>query len=202
MLVESVMTRSVVTVEPTCSVDSAARLMHQGRFRHLPVVRDGRLIGILSDRDVAAHTDGTVGEVMHTHVISVSPETPVEVAARLLSDNKIGALPVLDPSTDRLVGIVSQTDLVAILARLLGGDGPSTRLELQLVDLPAQLALVASLAQHHHLHITSLVMLPQAEDQLGPRTVVLRVGTMFTRPFVDDLRQAGIAVDAPEYGDA
>lgn len=194
------MTRSVVTVEPDSSMQSAARLMREGRFRHLPVVRNARLIGILSDREAALCREGSVSDAMHTEVIVVSPDTPIELAASLLIDNKIGALPVVDPLTDNLVGIVSQTDLFAILARLLGGGSPCTRLELQLDDLPRQLALVASLAQAHHVTIDSLVTLPpSAADQRQPHLVVLRVGSMVVRRFVDELRQAGIAVDRPEF---
>jgi acetoin utilization protein AcuB len=58
MLVESVMTRAVVTTEFSRSVQSAARLMRDGHFRHLPVVSCGRLVGIVSDRDVAAGGEG------------------------------------------------------------------------------------------------------------------------------------------------
>jgi hypothetical protein len=71
---------------------------------------------------------------------------------------------------------------------------------LQLDDLPRQLALVASLAQQHHVTIDSLVTLRSfGADQREPRLVVLRVGSMVVRRFVDALRQAGIAVDRPEF---
>jgi acetoin utilization protein AcuB len=137
---------------------------------------------------------------MHPQVIAVNPDTPVEMAAALMVDNKIGALPVVAPASDRLVGIVSQTDLFVVLARLLGGDGPSTRLELVLDDLPRQLAVVATLAQERHVAITSLVTLPAAEAG-APRRVVLRIGTMLSRPFVTELVRAGIKVDAPDSRD-
>jgi acetoin utilization protein AcuB len=198
MLVASVMTRPVVTTEPLCSVEVAARLMHDGRFRHLPVTSSGHLVGIMSDRDVRGRECCTVGEVMHTQVIVVSPETPIEVAASLMLDNKIGALPVLDNGTNALVGVVSQTDLFAILARVLGGDSPSTRLELRLEDVPYQLAQVATLAHQRRIPITSLVTLPADSPNARYRTVVLRIGTMVARPFAAELQQAGIEVDAAE----
>jgi acetoin utilization protein AcuB len=155
MLVDRIMTRSVVTTEPTRSIQSAAHLMHEGRFRHLPVVRNGRIVGIISDRDVASRQQGLVGDIMHAAVISVRPETPIEIAAQLRHDNKIGALPVVDQRGDALVGIVSQTDLFGILGRLLGGDTPSSRLELRLHDLPPQLAQIAEVAQRRNISITS-----------------------------------------------
>ena len=200
MLVDSVMTRSVVTTEPSRSLHSAAGTMQAGRFRHLPVVQDGRLLGIVSDRDLNGHQSSTVADVMHSSVITVSPDTPVDVAARLMLENKIGALPVVDPGTDRLVGIVSQTDLFTVLVRLLRGDGPSTRLELELEDLPRQLADVAMAAHNRHISIASLVTLP-ADAPAGPHQVILRIRTMQARPFVSELRRAGIKVDQPDDSD-
>jgi acetoin utilization protein AcuB len=134
---------------------------------------------------------------MHAPVVTVTPDTPIEVAARLLIDNKIGALPAVDNGTNAVVGIVSQTDLFGALARVLGGDGPNTRLELRLDDLSQQLALVTNLAHERHLSIISIVTLPAACDNSQHRKVVLRVGTIMARPFVNALRQAGIQVDGP-----
>jgi acetoin utilization protein AcuB len=200
MLVQSVMTRSVVTTDPTHSVQSARQLMFAGRFRHLPGVDQDKLVGIVSDRDLDGSdcSHARISDVMHSNVIVVTPDTPVEVAAELMVDNKIGALPVVEAGTDAeaLVGIVSQTDLFVVLAHLLGGDGPSTRLELLLDDLPGQLAVIASLAQARHVSISSLVTLP-TEPGSAHRRVVLRIGTIVARPFVTELERAGIAVDAP-----
>jgi acetoin utilization protein AcuB len=197
MLINSVMTSSVITAEPGQSLLAARRVMHEGRFRHLPVVRAGALVGIISDRDLSRHNAQTVADVMNSNVIVVNPDTPVEVAAQLMVDNKIGALPVVSADNDMLVGIVSQTDLFSVLARLLGGDGPSTRLELVLDDLPAQLAIVATLAQQSQIGITSLVTLP-AEHGRTQRRLVLRIGSIVARPFVAELRSAGIHVDLPD----
>jgi hypothetical protein len=94
------------------------------------------------------------------------------------------------------LGIVTQTDLCEVLAGLLGGEGPSARLELRLVDLPRQLAQFAALASELRVPITSLVTLPASG---GPgRAVVVRIGTMQFGPFVAALRQAGIDVNLPE----
>jgi acetoin utilization protein AcuB len=198
MLVESVMTRAVVTTEFSRSVQSAARLMRDGHFRHLPVVSCGRLMGIVSDRDVAAGGDHhTVGDVMRTDVICVPPDTPIEVAAQLMLDNKVGALPVVENGTHALVGIVSQIDLFPVLARLLGGEGPSTRLEVRLNNPFRQLSEITTLAYERHVPITSLVTLP-ASSHARDRRVVVRIGTIIAAQFVTALREAGIDVDQPE----
>jgi len=198
MLVESVMTRAVVTTEPSRSVRSAALRMREGRFRHLPVLLRDRLVGIVSDRDVTASAEGaTVGEVMRADVICVAPDTPIEVAAQLMLDNQIGALPVVENGSSTPAGIVTQSDLFAVLARLLGGEGPSTRLEVCLNDPPRQLARITALACDRQVPITSLVLLP-ASGQERTRQVVVRIGTIVAAPFVTALREAGIDVDQPD----
>lgn len=198
MLVNAVMTSSVVTVEPEQTLYAAASLLRVGRFRHLPVVSKGRMLGIISDREASADNDTRVSQVMHTQVITVSPDTPVENAAVLMAENKIGALPVVDPSTHGLVGIVSQTDLFVTLSRLLGSQAPGTRLELHLHDLGHQLAVLGSTAEHHHVSINSLIAVRDESIGHVGHHLVVRIGTIDPRVFVDELRRAGIVVLSPD----
>ncbi len=198
MLVDAVMTRSVVTTEPQRSVRSAARLMRDGRFRHLPVLQRGHVVGIVSDRDVIRGEVRTVGEVMHGKAITITPDTPIELAAELMLDNKNRGPSRREDGTDTLVGIVTQSDLFSVLARLLGSDTPSTRLELRLNDLAAQLAKVMALAHERHIAIAGLLMLPAQPGDARARRIVLRIGTLVATPFVSALRASGIEVEVPE----
>jgi acetoin utilization protein AcuB len=134
---------------------------------------------------------------MRTDVVSVTPDTPIEVAAQLMLENKIGALPVVENGSDELAGIVTQSDLFEVLARLLGGKGPSTRLEVHVSDQPRQLAEIARLASEHHAPITSLVIVPSSSREPSQR-IVLRVGTIVVAPFTRALREAGIDVETLE----
>ena len=109
-----------------------------------------------------------------------------------------GALPVIDPRTNSLVGIVSQTDLFATLARLLGSRAPGTRLELHVHDLPRQLVVLGSAAEHHHVSINSLIAFHREDTEPVVHDVVLRVGTIDPRVFVDELRRAGIVVSSAD----
>jgi len=70
--------------------------MRQGRFRHLPVLVRGHLVGMVSDRKVTTTGERTISRVMRTNVVSVTPDTTIEAAARLMLENKIGALPVIE----------------------------------------------------------------------------------------------------------
>ena len=121
------MTRKVVVVPPELSLAKAWDVMRRERFRHLPVVSRGLLVGILSDRDVLLRARDEGGRV-------VVPDTPVAEAAtpwpyvcgpktdvcdlvRMMTEKKIDAVPVLDEA-DRLVGLVTSTDLLMLLLPL------------------------------------------------------------------------------------
>jgi len=98
---------------------------------------------------------------------------------------------------DELAGIVTQSDLFEVLARLLGGNGPSTRLEVHVSDMPRQLADIARLACAHNAPITSLVILPPGREKRSHR-IVVRVGTIAVAPFVHALHDLGMNVDHPD----
>lgn len=197
MFVEQVMTTPVVTVTPETTTSHAWELLQRGRFRHLPVVRLGRLVGMVSDRDLrvarALAEEPTVGRICREEVISVGPGTPVEEASRLMLEHKIGALPVVEDGA--LVGIVTESDLFRMLTRVMGVLEPSTRIQLALDDPTRQLAEVTRIACEHNIRIVSLVTEPSAA---GPcHVVVLRVQTIAPEPLIRALLRAGIQVEGP-----
>ncbi|MBS2019546.1 MAG: CBS domain-containing protein [Deltaproteobacteria bacterium] len=137
------MTRDVIVVPPELSLASAWRVMTSRDIRHLPVVRAGALIGMLSDRDVMIRStmteDGVlvpapdliVGEAMTTTpLVSCEPQTDVRELVRIMIGQKIDAIPVVHGL--RLVGLVTSTDLLALL---LGQPEPLTiPFDFRLVD--------------------------------------------------------------------
>jgi acetoin utilization protein AcuB len=108
------MTSKLITVAPQDSLAKAKALMDSGNFRHLPVLEDGKLIGILSDRDIQRHSgylDSTrVDAVMTSDPVTITATTTVEEAARLMLRLKISAVPVVDDGTP--VGILSTSDIL------------------------------------------------------------------------------------------
>jgi acetoin utilization protein AcuB len=121
------MTTYPVTVTPEATVAEALDLMRDMDVRHLPVVERGALVGMLSDRDLAHVNLGTlltdpdalkrelaasVAEVMSSDVIWVEVETDLGDVIELLLEHKIGALPVVQPDTHAVVGIVSYVDVL------------------------------------------------------------------------------------------
>lgn len=132
--VADVMTCDPKVIGPDRPIREALRLMQEGGFRRLPVVEGGRLVGILSDRDLRQamnipmilrekHYDQyvlehvQVGTCMTTDVLVLSPQDPLEKAAKLMRDKKVGGCPVLEDG--RLVGMITESDLLGYLIRCL-----------------------------------------------------------------------------------
>ncbi len=131
------MSQPVITVERKTPIQDALNLMHEKKVRRLPVLDEsGKLIGIVSERDLlhASPSDATslsvwelnyliskvsVDEVMTREVITATEDTPIQEAARLMADHKIGGLPVM--RNGQLVGIVTETDLFLVLLELFEG---------------------------------------------------------------------------------
>jgi CBS domain-containing membrane protein len=135
MQVRELMSTDLVTLTEDETLAHAQGCMARGRIRHLPVVRDGKLVGLLTHRDLLAasfsifaevdHGEqrrlfGTVPvvEVMHRDVVTVEPDLPVREAARILLKNKYGCLPVVGPAGE-LVGILTEADFLRLTVRLL-----------------------------------------------------------------------------------
>ncbi len=127
MHVRDKMTREVITISPDQSLRMARERLRKHGVRRLPVVRDGKLVGIVTDRDVRQAWASpatslsthellylldrvTVGEVMTPQPLAVTPQTSLVEAARLLHNRKIGGLPVVEEGT--VVGIITETDLL------------------------------------------------------------------------------------------
>ncbi|MCD6289121.1 MAG: CBS domain-containing protein [Anaerolineae bacterium] len=132
-----IMTPNPVTVTPNNAISTAISLMRAGGFRRLPVVENGRLVGIITARSLRLASNApsivredwydnyisqhiAVGDYMTPDPITITPDSPVAEAARLMRDHKISGLPVVQ--NDRLVGIITETDLLNFLLRLLEGE--------------------------------------------------------------------------------
>ena len=127
MRVRNLMTGGPIVVVPDTPVIEARQLMAKERIRHLIVVEHGRLVGVVTDRDIRLSWPSqatalsvwelnyllarlTVGQIMSKTVISVGPDRPAVDAARLMLDHKIGGLPVVQEGL--VIGIVTETDIV------------------------------------------------------------------------------------------
>ncbi len=194
MLVKDIMRSPAVAIAPETKLEDAYRTMREKGIRHLPVLDSGRLVGVITDRDLRLATSSLapspfpqgsrVDEVMSRTPLTADRLDPVEDAARTMRERKIGCLPVVANGT--LVGIITGLDLLDALIRMTGVDKPSGRLEIRLADQPGELARLTSLMAARGLNIRSILTM-----QEGPGTTraVLRVGSIETHALAQDLRR-------------
>jgi acetoin utilization protein AcuB len=154
------MSKHPITVTADVHIDEALKVMRDNKVRRLPVVdKDGRLVGIVSEMDLLYASPSpatspsvyeihylmariTLQDVMTKEVISIEEDTPLEEAARVMVDNRIGGLPVVRDGT--LVGIITETDLFKIFLELLGARKKGVRLTLQAPNKKGVLASITS----------------------------------------------------------
>lgn len=142
MLIVERMTRNPATITADATVGQALEIVEIRDAHHLPVIdAKGSLVGIVSEKDLLrASCEDLVGEVMTTEVITASEYTELEEAARVMVDHKISSLPVL--RADKLVGIITETDLFNIFLELLGARERGVRLTMLIPEEKGMLASV------------------------------------------------------------
>ena len=138
-LVRHVMSRPAITVDPSTLLLDAALALRTGAIRHLPVIENGQLVGLLTDRDIQRCApsrlipiteDGynqvfagtTVSRVMTREPLFVAPDESLPAAIALMQQSRYGCLPVVE--NGELVGILTRSDLVDTLHRILSGQNP------------------------------------------------------------------------------
>jgi acetoin utilization protein AcuB len=154
MLVGERMTHPVIFVSPDVPINEALNRMRTEHIRRLPVIKDGKLVGIVTDNDLLNASPSpvtslsiwemnyllskvTVKDVMTKDVITITEDTPIEVAARLMADNKIGGVPVI--RDDKVIGILTETDLFKIFLELMGAREKSVRVSFLASNQPGEL---------------------------------------------------------------
>ncbi|MCO4762009.1 MAG: CBS domain-containing protein [Myxococcales bacterium] len=128
MVVSDIMTSDVISVDMDATVADVVALMHDNDFRHVPVIADRQLIGMISDRDLRSYTMPTVdldsgtlkrrnlqvpvGDVMNTDTLKLGPEADLSEVIDMMLEQKVGAVPVVETHSDTLLGIVSYVDVL------------------------------------------------------------------------------------------
>lgn len=164
MFVGERMSRPVITVTPEMPINDVLAMFRKEHIRRAPVMKDGKLVGIVSERDLLNATPSsvttlsiwelnyliskvTVKNVMAKKVVTVDQDTPIEEAARIMADKKIGGMPVM--SAGKVVGIITETDLFKILFELMGARQKALRVTATLTDKPGQLAKLTRAIAHN-----------------------------------------------------
>jgi acetoin utilization protein AcuB len=205
MLVKDWMSPAPLTVSPETPVLEALRLLKERGFRRLPVVEGSKLIGIVTDKDLKEAMPSkattlsvwemsyllaklTVREVMATEVLTVNSLETLEDAALRMQERKLGGMPVLD-NAGALVGILTITDVLGALVRVLGLKEGGVRVTLEVPDQPGALGVAVEAIKP-----SNILSVATAGLREGQRRFVLRVNGEALDGLADRLRAAGIAL--------
>ncbi len=203
------MTRGVVVLSPETTAAEALALCRERRIRHLPILEEWRLAGIVSDRDLrsAAPVLGDPGrasalekirvpDVMTRDVVITRPDDPIEEAANRMQQKRIGCLPVVEDGA--LAGILTSSDVMEALVQLIGAHEPGSRLLASMPDRPGTLAGAAGIFGVLGINIVSVVAGPRQEpppgDQGAWRAAIFRIDTINPREAIETLERADYSV--------
>ena len=190
MRVSKWMSPKVVTLEPSDSISTAIHLMKEKRIRRIPIVSDGKLVGIVSDRDLkdvspsrattldiwelhAVLDKLKISDIMTKKPVTVSPETPIEKAAAVMLEKRVEGLPVID-AKGVLVGILTEGDVFRALVDITGAGKKRTRVNLVIPDRAGSIREVADTVRAQGGTIFS-ILTSTLKVPAGKRELVMRV---------------------------
>jgi acetoin utilization protein AcuB len=191
MFIKDWMKTNLVTVEYDDTVLDALHLMREHKIRRLPVLRRGKLVGIITEKDIKEFSPSRastldiyemhnvlakteVKEAMTKDVITVSPDDPIERAALILRDMRFGGLPVVEKNGD-LVGIITAVDVFDVFVEAMGMRKPGARVNITVEDKPGAIAEIAKILKIHNLNIISLATFFTKERDDKKRDIVIRL---------------------------
>ena len=198
MLIRNWMTPEVITVTPDTSLLKLGKLMRDHGVRRLPVLDNGRVVGIISDRDVrdASPSKATTLDMYEMHYllaeikakdimtpkpVTIKPTDTVEKAAMIMLDKKIGGLPVVDEK-GALAGIISDQDVFKALVNITGVRDGGIQLGMEIANEAGAMRPIFDLLRKHGARILSVL---STNNQEGQRNIFLRI-----RDLPDDAREA------------
>jgi acetoin utilization protein AcuB len=206
MLVNNWMSKNVITVDVNDSMQDALKHLKEHNIRMLPVMNKGKLVGIITDRDLkkASASDATtleihellylltkikIKDIMTSDVITVPPDFSVEETAQVLQKNRISGVPVVD-AEGRLVGVITQSDLFRVLISLTGVSSGGIQFGFQLEDRPGSIKEVADIIR---LYGGRMVSILSSYDNVaeGYRKVYIRMHSierLRLQMLIEDLR--------------
>ena len=203
LLVRDWMTENLVSLSPEASVAEALTLCRKRRIRHIPILEEGRLVGIVSDRDLRDASPALgdperartlqqirVADVMTREVITVDPQDSIENAAQQMYELKIESLPVV--AEEELLGIVTSSDVMRALVVLAGLPEPGCRIE---VRVPNREGIVAEVAgKIRDLEVDIFDVLSDPDRRSSKRTLVFQLATADPSSVMQSLKGAGYEV--------
>ncbi|GAF21240.1 MULTISPECIES: acetoin utilization AcuB family protein [Shouchella] len=207
MKLHLIMRTNVYTLTSTHSIQDAIDLMEQKSIRHIPIIdHDDNVIGIISDRDIrdvrpsilTQKTDESVflkpiSSIMASPVLTAHEDDDVQETAKLFYQHRIGCLPIT--ANGRIIGIISESDILYSLTALLGADRPTSVIEVCVQNYPGMLADVATIFKQAGVNIVSAVAYPS--QKVNYHMLSFRVQTIDPRKVIQKLADSGYDVYGP-----
>jgi len=184
-----------ITIERTALLQEAVELMKEHNIRHLPVVDEGEMVGFITESDLRQFLfasmveDIPVHQVMVSSPITVNVDTSIDIAAKIIHDNKIGGLPVLE--NGKLVGVVTASDVLSAFIEVMGVLQGSTRLDIHIDEEKGGVEDVTRIVRGHGAEIVNIAM----DNHSGKSKVYyFRLEKCDATPIVASLERAGHSV--------
>jgi acetoin utilization protein AcuB len=205
MLIEEIMIKEVITLSPENTVKDALKTMRDKKIRHLPILSaDGAVVGIVTDRNLKEVVPSTISEILDnstydTPLAEVMTKNPitghpmdfVEETAVIFYDNKIGSLPIV--SNNKLVGIITETDLLYKYIELTGAHQPGSQIEVRVPNTPGILFEVSKVFHEQKLNVLSVLVYPDKENEAS-KILVIRINSMNPLKIIQGLKDSGFDV--------
>lgn len=205
MIVEEIMKSNVSTLTCDSTIADAIQIMKTKRIRHLPVIdKNNQIIGLVTDRDIKDATPSifyasehhdvlqkSVKDIMRTNLITGHPLDFVEEISAVFYEHHISCVPIV--KDQKLVGIVTETDLLHTLVQLTGAHQPGSQIEVKVPNRAGILCEVTAVISKRKANLLSVLVYPDKKDE-NYKILVLRVQTMNPVTLINELKKAGYTV--------
>ena len=208
MIVKEIMSKNPVTIGPSVKLRTVNELMRANKVRHVPVVRNGKLIGIVTEKDIryAMIPEKIPGkkvpkgwnldhlkvqDTMTKKTITISQDAQVEEAARMIYGNKIGALPVM--KNTKLVGIISVMDILGVFIEMMGMLKSSSRIDVLMKESQVNFDKVSKIIYKNEGQIISVGITPYPKDK-KKSIYLFRLESCNVKPIAKDIKKEGFVV--------
>lgn len=202
MIVEEIMKTDVVTLRPSDTIADAIHAMEANNIRHIPIINDeNNLVGLVTISRLKEVTPSTfrtnenpddlkkpVEFIMERNVITGHPLDFVEEVAAVFYEHKISALPIIKDR--KLVGILTETDLLRTMVELTGAHQPGSQLEIRVPNISGVLSDISGIIRKRNANILSVLVYPDKQDEHF-KILVIRVQLMNPTGLIQDLKDAG-----------
>ncbi|AIM15911.1 acetoin utilization AcuB family protein [Neobacillus sedimentimangrovi] len=205
MIVEEIMKSDVATLSPTDTIANAMALMELRKIRHIPIINNEQhLVGLVTIAKIREATPSIfhanehpeilkkpLETIMEKNVITGHPLDFVEETAALFYEHKISCIPIIN--NKKLVGIVTETDLLRTMIELTGVHQPSSQIEIRVPNISGVLCEIAGIIRNRHANILSVLVYPDKKDDQY-KILVIRVQMMNPTGLIQELKDAGYQV--------